>query len=73
VGHESDNAEEEAGHDELHNVVQRLATKMNGKDDVTVWRLTADIPRLRHSHRNVCTTLKNIAHSNANHCAPLRT
>jgi len=49
---ERDDGEDAARHDQIDDVVERFAKKMNREDDATIGRLTTIVPHLRHSHWN---------------------
>ena len=58
VGDESDDAEDAARYDEIHDVIERLTTKMNCEYQATERRLAAAVRHLSNSEWNLCTTRK---------------
>jgi len=59
VGDESNNAEDAAWNDEINDIVERLAMKMNCKYHPIEWRVAAFVPNIINSHWNICAKFHN--------------
>ena len=59
MGDEGDDGEDAAWNDEIHDVVERFTTQLNCKRDSTVRRVTALVPHIRQSDRDVCAKFQN--------------